>query len=291
VLALTPVRFATHYQLHGGIATCAFAAERASIASPIRRTLFNPALRLNRRRQRLLRDEAEVLSGAAVLMAFSQAVASELIERRGVAPERVTISRPGVPLRRFHPLAATTREGSEGSLRLVFAAHNFALKGLRQALQAVARATRTGVNVSLSVAGSGQAASYRRLAATLNISQRVRFVGSLSQDALAELYRASDALLHPTFFDPFPRVAIEALASACPVITTEACGAAEILTAGEDGLVVPHATHIDALADAIATLASGSTLKRMRHAAADTGQRFDEVAHFRATTNWLFEHQ
>jgi glycosyltransferase involved in cell wall biosynthesis len=288
ILALTPVRDATHYQLHGGLAAAAFAAERTSFESSLRRTFFHAALRLNRRRQRLLRDESCVLAGNAALMAFSRAVARDLIQL-GVAPERITVSRPGVDLRCFHPPPSIDRDALSRRVRLVLVAHNFALKGLGNAIHALARATQSGIDVSLSVAGRGSAAAYQRLASTLRVSHRVSFCGPLSQTQTADLYRASDALIHPTFYDPFPRVAVEALASGCPVITTASCGAAEILAPGENGFVVAGPTDIDALAQAITALADCQTLNRMRHAAADSGRRFDRAGHFHDMTKWLFE--
>jgi glycosyltransferase involved in cell wall biosynthesis len=288
VLALTPTRHATHYQLHGGLAAEAFAAERASLRSAVRRLLFYPALRCNRRRLRLLDDETRVLGGNAVLMAFSRSIARGLVERYGVAASRITLSRPGVNLRLFHPPAGP-RPASDRGLRLVFVAHNFALKGLASAIAATACASRAGVHLSLSVAGRGRTGMYRRLAARLGVSECLSFLGPLSQRQVADLFRASEALLHPTFYDPFPRVAIEALACGRPVITTASCGAAEILTPGIDGVVVPDATAVDALAAAIVSLAEPPTLRRMQAAATETGRRFDEVEHFRQTSQWLFE--
>ena len=103
VLALSPVREATHYQLHGGLLASAFAAERDSLPSTTRRTLFGAGLALNRRRQRLLADEQRLLAGATALMAFSGAIRRELTDRHGVAPARILLARPGIDLGRFHP--------------------------------------------------------------------------------------------------------------------------------------------------------------------------------------------
>jgi len=291
VLALTPVPQATHYQLHGGLLASAFSAERASMDSAVRRLLFGPALRLNRRRQRSIVDEHRLLRGRTALMTFSNRVARDLVERHGVSPDRVTVSRPGVNLRRFAPPPAAGRDHHDRDrpLRLAFVGHNFALKGLRSAIVAIARARRAGLDVSLSVAGRGRQAPYARLAAELRIGDRVTFAGLLSQAGVADLYRASDALIHPTFYDPFPRAAIEALACACPVITTECCGAVEVLTAGVEGLVVSHPRDVDGLVAAMTTLSDRTTLTRMRHAAAERGRQFDEAAHFRAASKWLFE--
>ena len=64
-------------------------------------------------------------------------------------------------------------------------------------------------------------------------------------------YGAADALVLPTLYDPFPNVALEALACGLPVITSTKCGAAELLA--HTGLVV-DALDTSALAAAMTTL-------------------------------------
>lgn len=287
ILAMTPVPRATHYQLHGGLLASAFEGERESMPPGVRRALFRPALTLNRRRQRLIDDENRVLDGDAALMAFSEGTARELVGR-GIAWSRVRISRPGVDLRRFHPAPSREAPGNGTVLRLAFVGHNFALKGLRVAIQTVARLRRGGVNASLTVAGRGPAVTYRRIAEREGAAGHVRFVGALPQDDVATLHRTSDALIHPTFFDPFPRVAIEALACGCPVITTGRCGAAEILTHGHEGFVVGDPHDVAAFAEAASQIAHPEARASFRRAAAALGRSFDDIGHFRETARWIF---
>jgi glycosyltransferase involved in cell wall biosynthesis len=284
VLALTPDPRATHYQLHGGLLSEAFAAERESLESHTRRALFSPALVLNRRRQRLLDDEARLLDRAVALMTFCERDA-ELLRARGVAASRVVVSRPGVNLSRFTAPASAGLE--PGPLRLVFAAHNFVLKGLAAAIRAVAAARRHGVDATLTVIGRGPAARFARLAAREQVGDHVRFTGSLSQPEIASAFQRAQALLHPTFYDPFPRVAIEAMASGCAVITTRRCGASEIMVDGRQGLVVGDPRDIEALTQAIVALADRSRLAAMQSAAAATARAFDERVHFAAAARWL----
>ena len=285
VLALTPDARATHYQLHGGLLADAFEAERDSYESVIRRTFFRPALAFNRRRRRLLDLEAALLERPVEVMAFCERDAARL-RRRGVEAARIVVSRPGVDLGRFAP-APTPAEGDCTPLRLVFAAHNFVLKGLPSAIRAVAAAHRQGVECGLTVIGRGRIARFERLAADHRIGDRVRFAGPLPQAGIAAAFRSAHALLHPTFHDPFPRVAIEAMASGCALITTARCGVAEVITSGHEGLLVDDPRDVDALAQAIAIAADPSRLAALRAAALATGRRFDERHHFARTAQWL----
>jgi len=75
---------------------------------------------------------------------------------------------------------------------------------------------------------------YQALAKQLGIAARVRFLGP--QQEVKPYYGAADALVLPTLYDPFPNVALEALACGLPMITSTKCGAAELLA--QTGLVV-----------------------------------------------------
>ena len=286
VLALAPLRAATHYQLHGGLIARAFAAERESFESSVRRALFNRALALNRRRQRLLDDEAAMFAGSAALMTFCEADGAAL-RAIGVAPSRIIVSRPGIDRSRFMPPADLERAAATEPLRLAFAAHNAVLKGLDAALRATARAVRGGIDATLTVAGRGPSHRFERLADREGIATRVTFAGPLSQSAIAALFAGSHAIVHPTFYDPFPRVIVEAMACGCAAITTRRCGAAEIVTGGREGYIVDDPRDVESLATAIAAISDPSRRTTMRMAAATLAERFAQDTHFEATSAWL----
>jgi UDP-glucose:(heptosyl)LPS alpha-1,3-glucosyltransferase len=293
VLAARPIPGVTHYQLHAGLHARAFAAERESYDSRTRRLLFWPATWINPRRARLLRAERRVLSGARCpkLMVFTSELGEELMRSFGVSPERITVSPPGVDLHLFHPATPlTVRDGSGNrppGLRLLFAGHNYALKGLRWALAAIAHTRHGGVDARLVVAGRGSTSRFRRQARRCGIETLVSFLGTVDQQALAELYRQSDALIYPTFYDPWPRVTLEALASGCPVITTRHCGTSELITPGQQGFVIDNPRNTVALAGALAALGDEDLRIRLSRAAAELGGAFDLASHAADTLRWL----
>lgn len=293
VLSARPASGATHYQLHSGVYAAAYAAEGEAFDSTLRRLCFRPALRLNLRRSRLLRVEERLLdanSGAKV-MAFSAHSRDELQRMFGISGDRVALARPGVDLDVFRPPsaapAAADRPCRQGQVRLLFAGHNFVLKGLRWALEALAQARRRGIDAQLVVAGRGPIRSFTAEARRLNIATHARFAGAVSRDALAQLYRDSDLLIHPTFYDPFPRVIVEALASGVPVVTTRACGGAELITPGRNGFIVDDPRQVDAITEAIASVADPERRAVMGTEAAQTGRRFDFEAHAAEVATWL----
>ena len=77
-----------------------------------------------------------------------------------------------------------------------------------------------------------------------------RFVGPLSRSAVLELFRAADASLLSSAWENFPHTVVEALAVGTPVIATRAGGVAEVVSDGDNGLLVDPGD-VDALTDAI----------------------------------------
>lgn len=285
VLALEALQGATHYQLHSGVLADSYAAEHRSFPTRLRRAGAGLGLRLNMHRQRRLRRERDVCANPVTqVMAFSRRDATAAGRRFGTPPDRLTIARPGIDLHRF---SAPADKPASRQVRALFAGHNFQLKGLAVALQALARA---GSDATLTIAGRDNPAFWRRQAARLGVADRVRFIGVADTGTMVSLYRESDVLLHPAVHDPFPRVILEALACGCPVITTRTCGASEILSPGKDGWVVDAADSIDAAGDIAAALAelNDSSVRRVMSArAAQTGRQFDFDAHANTVFAWL----
>jgi len=67
---------------------------------------------------------------------------------------------------------------------------------------------------------------FMRLARSSGVEHRVRFLGPVAPEKLAEIYCAADAVLLPTHKDCFPKVLVEAGLAGKPLVTTSACGSA-----------------------------------------------------------------
>ena len=62
-------------------------------------------------------------------------------------------------------------------------------------------------------------------------ASNVTALGRVSPERLANLYRGAVATIHPAKFEAFGNVVLESLACGTPVVTTDRCGAAELLDA------------------------------------------------------------
>ncbi|MEO5339253.1 MAG: glycosyltransferase family 4 protein [Magnetococcus sp. MYC-9] len=105
--------------------------------------------------------------------------------------------------------------------------------------------------------------SYRRLAADKGVGEVISFPGPRPLAELASCYLAADVLVLPTQKDCFPKVLVEAALAGLPLITTDACGAAEVLVCeGETGFVIPP-DDVPALVAAMETLLDPELRQRL----------------------------
>ncbi len=93
------------------------------------------------------------------------------------------------------------------------------------------------------IAGDGpEQAPLRELASRLRIGDRVDFVGRVSDSELARLYNHARAVYYSPVDEDFGMVTVEAFAAGKPVVTAaDSGGVLELVTDGENGIVVDHA--------------------------------------------------
>ena len=118
-------------------------------------------------------------------------------------------------------------------------------KGLATTLRAFARFAQTHPRSVLTIAGEGpDQPALQRLAAELDIADKVRFPGFLSQDDLRSHLYASHFFLHPSERgkdgnqEGVPNSLLEAMATGLPVFATHHGGIPEAVENGVSGVLV-----------------------------------------------------
>ncbi len=165
------------------------------------------------------------------------------------------------------------------TIELLYAGRLSEEKGIPYAIQTVALldqelTSELGKPAHLDIVGAG-GPSYERhlreLVASLNLEQKVRFIGKLPQEELINRYQHYDAVLMPyTWVEPFGGISIEAMAQGACVIASDHGGPAEIITHRHDGLLVPPKDP-RAIAQAVIDLVQHQDLRdHIRHAAIAT---------------------
>jgi glycosyltransferase involved in cell wall biosynthesis len=194
-------------------------------------------------RQRLVTLDREMLGESRRNFAISRRVAARLKTFNGLDAE---------PL--YHPprLAGRLVTGPPGDYVLSVGRLE-PTKRVDLALRAMAWVDRP---VRLLVVGEGtQARNLERLASEIGVSDRVAFLGSVSDERLIELYAGALAVLYPPIEEDFGYVTLEAFLAGKPVITTEDSGGPlEFVAHGENGLVARPAP--EPLAAAVNELAA-----------------------------------
>lgn len=157
---------------------------------------------------------------------------------------RIRLIHHGVDVRVFRP--PETRPCSQlPAPRLVTVARLVEKKGLSDLIRACHILAQRDIAFNCLIYGEGpQRAELESLIETLGLAARVRLMGSCTQSELVSVYHEADIFILTPFVtkegdrDGIPNVVTEAMASALPVLVTDAGGIGEIVVDGVNGLVV-----------------------------------------------------
>lgn len=212
---------------------------RSRVLSPLARWLVerNPYHRYVLAAEKRLFEDP----GLQAVICNSRMVKDEILSRFAIAQEKLHVIYSGVDTKRFSPDIRPLfkdRVRQEWGVKdedclLLFVGSGFARKGVPILLEAVARLPS---HFKLLVVGQdkGQPA-IKQQAVRLGIGERVWFAGGCQE--VIPFYCAADAVVLPTLYDPFPNVALEAMAMGLPLVTTFKCGAVDWIEHGQNGLL------------------------------------------------------
>lgn len=129
----------------------------------------------------------------------------------------------------------------------LFLGTGYRRKGLEPTLEAFARLD--GEAILLVVGRDSRQAEYQEQARRLGIAEKCHFLGE--QTSPERYFSLADCYVLPAHYEPFGFTVLEALACGTPVITTENCGAKEVVTP-EVATVIDRADDLEALTEAMA---------------------------------------
>jgi UDP-glucose:(heptosyl)LPS alpha-1,3-glucosyltransferase len=238
--------------------------------------------RFNRKHREILQIEKKLFSpeGARCVIANSNFARDEIVRDFGYPAEKIHPIHNGLAFEKFHiepELRARIRREmgiGENEYVVLFVGRGWERKGLRFAIKAVNRATKS--KPLLLVAGHDKRAG-------LPQSDRVKFLGAMRD--IVRVLAAADVFILPTIYDPFSNACLEALAAGLPVITTRANGFSEIIAPGEEGEVVTEPHDVAALAAAVEKWGDKSLRERIRPRLLSIAEKFSIEANLDATLN------
>lgn len=201
---------------------------------------------------RLVRREALAAARAATaILAVSSSVQRSIVSY-GIDPARVRVVPIGVDHETFELGASEHRRADQ----VLFVGWINFVKGVDVLLEAMRLLVQRGSPARLVLVGGAlyrntrlQEEKLRRMAASLDLGDRVVFLGRRPPAEVARLMAESAVVVLPSRAESFGAVLVEALACGTPVVATR-CGGPEDIVVPEVGELVP-VEDSDALADAI----------------------------------------
>jgi glycosyltransferase involved in cell wall biosynthesis len=152
--------------------------------------------------------------GSRLVITVSEHVKETIVERLGVAPERVRVIHLGMDLERLRP-------GQDGREQfLLYPANSWPHKNHMQLLEAFALVRRERPDLRLVLTGSG----LERLPAAAGVEVR----GHVPSEELVRLYQTAAALVFPSLYEGFGLPPLEAMACGLPVSAARAGALPEI---------------------------------------------------------------
>jgi len=210
----------------------------------------------------------------------SKMVKNEIIHYFPAIKDKLHVIYNGVDTDYFHPKARSERDLIRKNLNIpatapvfLFVGSDFQRKGLLAAITGLVHLNNDARLVVIGGHGK-RILKHQKTAQQLRVSDRVIFLGAMQK--LAPYYAMADAFVFPTLYDPFPNVALEAMACGIPVITSTHSGAAEIIEQGKQGYVCdPHDTQ--KLVEAMTALSSQSLAAEMGQHARQLAEQFNSA--------------
>ena len=173
-----------------------------------------------------------------------------IVNDYGASPEQVHMIPPGYDDNRFFPISAASRKavrarlGYEGNVILALGrlARNKGYDLLVDAFSVIASRIPDAV-LLLAIGGTSLNSAEQKIldelkaqALALGLSDRVKFTGFVADADLADHYRAADAFVLCSRYEPFGMTAIEAMACGTPTVITTHGGLYRAVTFGRHAL-------------------------------------------------------
>ncbi len=230
------------FHCHAGIAweghSGVYAARVAGVPTVIRTEHLPHSLipdEAGRRHYRYLADELDALIGVSAAVGASYVTG-------GVSPEKVHVVRNGIPIlpRRIGSPDVEMWKGlglPPGSRIALTVARLTAQKGHGDLLEAVPRVLARVPEAQFVWVGEGPLArELRTRARSLGVATHVHLLGRRRD--VATLLDASHLFVLPSRFEGLPLAPLEAMVAGVPVVGTDVCGTAEVVTNRVTGRLV-----------------------------------------------------
>ncbi len=179
-----------------------------------------------------LQGETRVIQSSDKIIVSTENEKCNIVDLYGARSNKISVIPCGVNTNLFKPLKQVNAEnfGAIKDERLIlYVGRIEPLKGpglLLDSLALMDKANDKKGRWRCLIIGGGDSsrteiARLNKQATDLNINRRIDFPGIIPQEELVNYYNLADVLAVPSYYESFGLVALEALASGCPVVATD----------------------------------------------------------------------
>jgi glycosyltransferase involved in cell wall biosynthesis len=215
-------------------------------------------------RRPVVRQAEEVEHQRATLIVAGSTFVQNSLISHGVPQSRIRVNAYGVDTNEFRP----NGQRADQPMRFIYAGAIRGRKGMPLLIEAWRQLRPRGAE--LWIVGAASSATQHLIPDLPGL----RVLGAMPREQLATTLRECDVFVFPSFFEGLALVVLEALASGLPVIATTTSGAADVITAGQDGFLIDPG-NVAALVELMnACLEQPAMVREMAQKARVTAERF-----------------
>lgn len=254
VFGLDRNRYQTHLRASNG-AHIAYLEHRKKQSSFLKSFSF----KVNPLHQALLKIEKQSFEAPSLQKLFvnSKMVKDEILHYYHVDPQKISIIHNGVEWEEMENDFYSSFEKKPNILKelnlpsdtfhFLFIGHNYRRKGLEIILQSLSLLPNEDFHLSV-VGKEKKLLAFKMLVKALKMEHKVTFFQE--QKDVKKFYQFADALLIPSFYDPFANVTVEALAMGLYTVSSKTNGGSEVIVE-HAGSVIEDLFQIDAVKNAL----------------------------------------
>lgn len=170
-------------------------------------------------------------------------MAGQVHEAFSFPKESLSVIRNGVDVSKFNAKvesqAVRRRYAKPDEKVVVYVGRLVHEKGVHVLIGAAPKVLSVLPNVNFVIVGEGGMKEYlAKEAWNFGVAHHVFFTGFVDEETLVSIYKASDAAVFPSLYEPFGITALEAMAAKTPVVVSDTGGLSEIVEHDKTGVKV-----------------------------------------------------
>ncbi len=180
--------------------------------------------------------ELKHIKSSKIITTVSESVAQELKEY-GLNSDEIYILSNGVDEKIFYP---NKREFKNNKINILYAGRIDREKGVFDLIECAKSICNQRSDVSFIIAGYGRDINkMKQKIKKIRLEEKFKFLGQIKKNQMIKLYQNSSLFILPSYHEGLPTVLLEAMSCGLPIIATDVRGNRELISDGENGLLIP----------------------------------------------------